>query len=137
MRMRWAICLAAVLFMPAPWGCSDLENDTISFKIISTGSYTAYYVVDAKDARPAALAINMGTLFSSETEVGDDFDSVQITATRTASTNTLSIIVYKDDTKVKETTLDTNTTVNTVTLEYEYGEEKSDSSSSSSSSSSN
>lgn len=133
MRMLRAICLAAVLCLPALWGCSDLESDTISFKIISTGSYTAYYVVDAKDARPAALAINMGTLFSSETDVGNDFDSVQITATRNASTNTLSIIVYKDDTKVKETTLDTNTTVNTVTLEYKYGEEKTDSSSSSSS----
>ncbi len=136
MRTRWAMLFAAALCLSALCGCSELDSESISFKVISTGTYTAYYVVDAKDARPAALAINMGTLYSSETNVGRDFDSVEITATRNASTNTLSIIVYKDDTKVKETTLDTNTTVNTVTLEYKYGEEKSDSSSSSSSSSS-
>lgn len=141
MRARGAILLTAALFLSVLCGCSEFESESISFKVIATTDgtqfFTAYYVLDAKNPRYAATIIPMGTLCYSETEIGDEFDEIQITAERKQQTQSLSIIIYKDDKEVKQTTLGTNTTINTLTLTYQYGEEKSDTSSSSSSSSSN
>ncbi len=139
MRVRWAMLIAAALCLSVLCGCSEFESESISFKVIATTDgttgFTAYYIIDARDPRITSPALSMGSLVFSETEINNEFDQIQITATRQNLTQTLSIIIYKDDEEVKQTTLETNNSAYTLTLTYEYGEEKSDDTSSSSSSS--
>ena len=133
------ICLFLITLCTV--SCSD-DADVIKFKVICTGvgggDFNGYYIVDGDDT--IGLTDGIVPIDSNckqyEKEL-DDMDDLRISASRVDKRDQLEILVYRDDSNVKEATLDPSPNEDyptmTLILTYEYGEEDTSGSSSGSS----
>ncbi len=122
--MRFRATLYIILCTLAIAGCSDIPKDPISFKIINTSDFTAYYIVNdggIVTVNPPDIVIDNG-IYYYEKKI-DDLDMIEISATSATAATTLRILVYRNGDKVKEESKTTSTSDLTLTVDYAYGEE--------------
>ncbi len=109
--------------------CEDMEYDPIKFKIICVGAnFNGYYIVDGGTTRPidsTDTEILSSNTYQYEREIKElDFLEISATIEGTDSAS-ITIKIYRDKIRVKETTMDVaQDEINrTLKIDYEYGEE--------------
>jgi hypothetical protein len=109
--------------------CDDIEYDPIKFKIICVGAnFNGYYIVDGgstKSFDSTDTEILSSNTYQYEREI-KELDFIEISATiEGTSSASITIKIYRDKIRVKETTMDVaqDETNRTLKLDYEYGEE--------------
>lgn len=109
--------------------CDDVGFDPIKFKIICVGAnFNGYYIVDGGSTKPIDSTDTetlSGNTYQYEKEIKElDFLEISATIEGTDSAS-ITIKIYRDKIRVKETTMDVaQDEINrTLKLDYEYGEE--------------
>ena len=109
--------------------CDDVGFDPIKFKIICVGAnFNGYYIVDGGSTKPIDSTDTetlSGNTYQYEKEIKElDFLEISATIEGTDSAS-ITIKIYRDNIRVKETTMDVaQDEINrTLKLDYEYGEE--------------
>jgi hypothetical protein len=109
--------------------CDDVGFDPIKFKIVCVNAnFNGYYIVDGGSIKPIDSADTetlSGNTYWYEREIKElDFLEISATIEGTGSAS-ITIKIYRDKIRVKETTMDVaQDEVNrTLKLDYEYGEE--------------
>ena len=109
--------------------CDDVGFDPIKFKIICVGAnFNGYYIVDGGSTKPidsTDTEILSANTYQYEKEIKElDFLEISATIEGTDSAS-ITIKIYRDNIRVKETTMDVaQDEINrTLKLDYEYGEE--------------
>lgn len=109
--------------------CDNVEFDPIKFKIICTGAnFNGHYIVDGgptKTFDSTDTEILSANTYQYEKEIKElDFLEISATIEGTDSAS-ITIKIYRDKIRVKETTMDVvkDATNRTLKLDYEYGEE--------------
>ncbi len=115
-------------------GCSDEEDkDTIKLLVFSGGTFQGSYIYNGttfldfgRDSEYNPY-IQSGSTYRFEVLL-EDLEQLSVTVTRDDQTDSIRIIIYREEIEVKDAMLDANlsssTNVsNTLLFEYEYGEE--------------
>ena len=124
--------LTAILLTLTPLilSCSE-DQDPIKFKVTCTGgNFSGYYIVDGGATNTFEGTLIENEIHEFEKEI-EDIDTLEVSATKIDPQPLLEIRIYRDSTKVKEISIESNETISgsddykyTVLLDYEYGEEE-------------
>lgn len=129
-KSKFLVCAVLLLASLFAVSCEDEESDPIIVRIFCYGSsFSGWYIIDGESPVFFSNDVVENGVYFKEIEI-DELDELEMeVVTSTIDATSLAIKIYRDDTKVKESSQTGSSSIIMLNFTYTFGENEDDSSS--------